>query len=253
MNSLDGPLSVLHVDDDPALGELVKLYLERDEVGPECTVRSEISPETALAVLRERDETFDCVISDYNMPEMNGIEFLETLRESHPNLPVLLFSGEETNEISAEIIGAGLTDYLKKGYGSEQYTMLIRRVEHALESNGTFDPEAETALDGIGVVGPDERFERADEAYASFYDYDPAEIVGKHWTELHPDEEVEHIRANVLPVVESGGKWSGRSEGLRADGSRFTESKMVSALDDDRLLISVSEADSRDEPNTSSI
>ena len=150
-------------------------------------------------------------------------------------------ASEETDDVAAEVIHADVTDYLRKGFGTDQYTMLVRRVEHAVASGEGFDPDAETELDGVGVVGHDERFEQADRTYASFYDYDPEEIEGKHWSELHPDAEVEHIRANVLPVVSEGGKWTGRSEGLRADGSTFTESKMVTSLDDGRLLIAVSD------------
>jgi PAS domain S-box-containing protein len=145
--------------------------------------------------------------------------------------------------VAAEIIETGLTDYLRKSVGTDQYTMLIRRVGHAVDSGGQFDARADTQLDGVGVVGSDDRFDRADEAYAASYGYDPDEVAGKHWTELHPDEEVEHIRTHVLPVVRDGGEWRGRSEGLRADGSTFTESKLVTALDDGRLLITVSEID----------
>jgi PAS domain S-box-containing protein len=233
----EAPLSILHVDDDPELGALVELYLERDQ---SYRVTTETDPRAALERVRG-GESFDCIVSDYNMPRMDGIEFLEALRTTHPDLPFLLFSGEETTEIAAEIIQAGLTDYLRKGFGSDPYAMLVRRVGHAVDSDGQFDPKAETTLDGVGVVGTDERFDEVDEAYASFYEYDPEEIAGKHWTELHPESEVEHIRSNVLPVVRDGGQWSGRSEGLRADGSTFTESKMVAPLSDGRLLITVSE------------
>ncbi|QCC47304.1 response regulator [Halobellus limi] len=243
MAATDDPLSILHVDDDPNLGGLVKAYLERDSNDVDCTVTTETSPADALDRIRSGDVEFDCVISDYNMPEMNGVEFLEAVRETHPELPLLLFSGEETNDVAAEVIRAGLTDYLQKGMGTDQYTMLIRRVEHAVEGGGRFDPEAETELDGVGVVGSDERFEAADDTYASFYGYESEDVEGKHWTELHPEEEVEHIRTHVLPVVRRGGEWSGRSRGLRSDGSTFTESKMVTALDDGRLLIAVSELD----------
>ena len=236
-------IEVLHVDDEPRLGELVQHLFEREESGLDCTVTTETSPTEALARLRGDDTAFDCVISDYNMPGMNGIEFLEAVRESHPELPVLLFSAEETTDVAAEIVGAGLTDYLKKGNGIDGYTMLIRRVDHAVDASGQFDPATAVQLDGVGVVGTDEHFERADETYASFYGYESNDVAGKHWTELHPDEEVEHIRTHVLPVVQQGGKWSGRSEGLRADGSTFTESKMVTTLDDGRLLIAVSDAD----------
>ncbi|WP_245781312.1 response regulator [Halopelagius inordinatus] len=231
------------MDDDEALGEMVTLFLERDDSGLDCRVTHEASPAAALDRIRSPETAFDCVVSDYSMPEMNGIEFLERVRETHPELPLLLFSGEETTDLAAEIIRAGLTDYLKKGFGTGQYTLLVRRVEHAVDSDGEFDSDVETELDGVGVVGRNERFERVDPAYASFYDYEPEEIEGKHWSELHPDAEVDHIRTHVLPVVEEGGKWTGRSEGLRADGSRFTESKLVTSLDDGRLLIAVSELD----------
>lgn len=239
------PVHVLHLDDDPALGDLVQLYMEREESGLDCRVTTETSASRALERLDADEETFDCVISDYNMPEMDGIEFLERVRECHPELPVLLFSGAETNEVASEIIGAGLTDYLRKGVGSDQYTMLIRRVEHALESDGQFDADVETQLDGVGIVGADEYFDEADDLYASLYGYDPEDVTGKHWSELHPDDEVEHIRTHVLPVVESGGEWRGQSKGLRSDGSTFTESKLVTALDDGRMLIAVSEIDER--------
>lgn len=236
-------LSILHVDDDPSLGSLVKLYLERESSGLGCTVTTETAPDAALDRISAADAGFDCVISDYNMPGMNGVAFLEAVRETHPELPVLLFSGEETNEVAAEVIQAGLTDYLRKALDADQYTMLIRRVEHAVAGGGRFDADGETELDGVGVVGTDSRFEEADATYASMYGYDADEVAGRHWSELHPEEEVEHIKTHVLPVVEHGGEWSGRSVGLRSDGSTFTESKMVTALDDGRLLIAVSQLD----------
>ncbi|SEV98872.1 response regulator [Halobacterium jilantaiense] len=249
-SSTDRGLSVLHVDDDPSMGSLVTTYLERDASGLDCTVTTETSPSDALARLREGDETFDCVVSDYNMPGVNGVEFLEAVREFDPELPLLLFSGEEPADIAAEIVAAGLTDYLRKA-GDNQYTMLVRRVGHAVEDgvdDGQFDTgESDTELGSVAVVGRDESFERVDEQYADYYQYDSEDIAGKHWSELHPEEEVEHIRTHVLPVVQKGGEWRGRSEGLRADGSTFTESKLVSALDGGRLLIAVSELGDADD------
>jgi len=238
----DGPLSVLHVDDDPSLTTLVKAYLERDASGLDCTVTTENSPEAALEGLRSGDIDVDCVVSDYDMPGVDGVQFLEAVREVDPELPLLLFSGEETEDVAGEVVEAGLTDYLRKA-GTDTYTMLIRRVEHAVAAGGRFDADEETELDGVAVVGSDETFESVDDSYADHYEYDADDIAGKHWSELHPAEEVEHIRTHVLPVVRDGGEWRGRSEGLRADGSTFTESKLVSSLGDNRLLIAVSELD----------
>jgi len=243
LDSAGNQLRVLHVDDDPRLCELVELYLERDRSGLDCRVTTETSAGAALETIQTDGATFDCLISDYRMPRMNGIELLERVRDTHPELPVLLFSGEETDEIAAKIIDAGLTDYLRKGNGAKQYAMLVRRVRHAVRSDGQFDAGSETALDGVGVVGTDGYYQDADENYAECYGYDPEEIPGKHWADLHPEEEVEHIRTHVWPVVRDGGNWRGHSEGLRADGTTFTESKQVTALEDGRLLIAVSELD----------
>ncbi|WP_435068915.1 response regulator [Haloplanus sp. C73] len=235
----DGSLSILHVDDDESFGDLVQTYLER-ATDLDCEIRSRTSPADALDVLRDDDTDVDCVVSDYRMPGTDGIEFLRAVRETHPELPFLLFSGERTDDVAAEIVRAGVTDYIQKGYGTDQYTMLVRRVEHAVDADGRFDADESLELDAVGIVGSDERFDRVDPGYAGLYDYDPAEVEGKRWTELHPDDEVRHIRTHVLPVVQGGGQWTGRSTGLRADGSTFTESKLVTALDDDRLLIAVS-------------
>jgi len=245
-DSSGDPIRVLHVDDDPRLCELVELFLERDRSGLDCHVRTETSARAALDTIQRASETFDCIISDYRMPGMNGIEFLERIRATHPERPVLLFSGEETDEVAGEIISAGLTDYLRKGHGAEQFAMLVRRVEHAVDSDGQFDAASETEFDGFGVVGHDGYYQDADESYAESYGYDHDEIPGKHWAELHPDEEVKHIRTHVWPVVRDGGKWRGHSEGLRADGTTFTESKLVTTLEDGRLLIAVSELEEGD-------
>jgi PAS domain S-box-containing protein len=65
------------------------------------------------------------------MPEQNGLEFLHTVRETHPELPFILFTGKGSEEIASEAISAGVTDYLQKR-GSEQYDRLATRIRHAV-------------------------------------------------------------------------------------------------------------------------
>ena len=119
--------------------------------------------------------------------------------------------------------------------------MELRAVETVGEYVGTMKPGEDWRAELEAMYAATD----VDESYAEFYGYEPEELPGKHWSDLHPEAEVEHIRAHVLPVVEDGGQWSGHSEGLRADGSTVTESKMVTSLEDGRLLIAVSELDDR--------
>ncbi|WP_181684692.1 response regulator [Halorhabdus salina] len=122
-------VTVLCVDDEADLVELTASYLERaDEAIEPITVT-----EPAQALDRLDESTVDCVVSDYDMPGMDGIELLEAVRESFPDLPFILFTGKGSEEVASEAIASGVTDYLQKDTGSEQYELLANRARNAVE------------------------------------------------------------------------------------------------------------------------
>ncbi|MFB6360677.1 MAG: response regulator, partial [Halobacteriales archaeon] len=116
MNSVANPIQVLHVDDEPDFADLTADLVERED--ERITVKSVLSASEGLSQLSEGN--FDCVVSDYDMPEKNGIEFLETVREDFSDLPFILFTGKGSEEIASEAISAGVTDYLQKEGGTGQ-------------------------------------------------------------------------------------------------------------------------------------
>jgi len=126
----EGSFRILHVDDDESLIDVTAAFLT------EADDRFIIEGATSGAEGLERlDEDIDCVISDYEMPEMTGIELLEAVRETWPNLPFILFTGKGSEAVASEAISAGVTDYLQKGTGTEQYTLLANRVSNAIEGS----------------------------------------------------------------------------------------------------------------------
>jgi PAS domain S-box-containing protein len=133
MTSTDDEITVLHVDDDSAFVDMAATFLERadDRIG----VRTATSAADAAATLAERGDAIDCVVSDYDMPGRNGVEFLETVRADRPNLPFILYTGKGSEEIASDAISAGVTDYLQKESGTEQYTVLANRITNAVESH----------------------------------------------------------------------------------------------------------------------
>ncbi|WP_418280029.1 GAF domain-containing protein [Halorubrum sp. DTA98] len=119
---------VLVVDDEPAAAELAATYLDRLLDGVETCIETE--PDTALD--RIRNDRIDCVVSDYDMPDRNGLELLDDVRTVACDLPFVLFTGKGSEEIASEAISAGVTDYLQKGAGRDQYEILANRVDNAL-------------------------------------------------------------------------------------------------------------------------
>jgi len=109
---------VLHVDDELDFADLTETFLERktDRLVIEAATRA---TEGLKAI---RDRLPDCVVSDYHIPGMDGLEFLQAVREECPDLPFILYTGRGSKEVASEAISAGATDYLQKGGGTEQYT-----------------------------------------------------------------------------------------------------------------------------------
>ncbi|WP_435077904.1 bacterio-opsin activator domain-containing protein [Halococcus sp. AFM35] len=119
---------VLFVDDERHVVETAAMALERVSEG--FVVHTETSGDAALSRLDA--ERVDCVVSDYRMPGMDGLELLEAVRERHPNLPVILSTGKGSEDVASDAISAGVTDYLQKGGGLDQYTVLANRIENAV-------------------------------------------------------------------------------------------------------------------------
>jgi PAS domain S-box-containing protein len=120
---------VLHVDDDPGITDIVGTFLEREN--DRITVESEQSVTDARSHLEDGD--VDCIVSDHDMPGENGIEFLEAVRETHPELPFILYTGKGNEAVASDAIAAGVTDYLQKQSGTEQYEILANRIQNAVE------------------------------------------------------------------------------------------------------------------------
>ncbi|WP_380676007.1 PAS domain S-box protein [Salinigranum sp. GCM10025319] len=245
MRDRDDPVRVLHVDDDGDFAELTAAFLSREIDRIEVVTAADV--DEALATLTD---AVDCVVSDYDMPGRNGIEFLEAVRAEHPDLPFILFTAKGSEEVASRAISAGVTDYLQKGSGSEQYAILANRIENAV-SRCLSDRELrqwkqaiETATEGIAIVDAEGRYLQMNAAYADVYDASPADLVGRDWRERYPADEVDRFESEVLPRLRREGEWSGEAEGRRVDGTPIEESVSLSSFADGghvRILRDVTE------------
>jgi len=234
-------IRILHVDDDPELADMVATFLERED--GRFIVETAVDAEDGLDCLDESH--FDCIVSDYDMPGRSGIEFLEAVRAEHSDLPFILFTGKGSEEVASEAISAGVTDYLQKESGTEQYRVLANRIRNAVERAHAQTERRrqlnaiETAGEGISILDDQHRFIYVNQAYADLYGYEPDDLIGEHWRKLYREGDIEFIQEEILPTVESEGHWEGETVGVRADGSTFTEAHQLSLTENDELVCTV--------------
>ena len=122
-------ISVLYVDDEEVLLDIGKNYLERTG---KLAVDITTSVSEALELLTET--RYDVVVSDYQMPEMDGIEFLRKLRALYPRLPFIIFTGKGREEVAIRAFENGADFYLQKGGAPKpQFTELAKKIITAHE------------------------------------------------------------------------------------------------------------------------
>lgn len=127
---MEDEINVLLVDDDPAITDLTASFLRRED--DRFRIRTATSADEGLSVID--DCRPDCIVSDFDMPEMDGIEFLRTVREQFSTLPFILFTGKGSETVASDAIAADVTDYLQKGSGAERYKLLANRIRNAVEA-----------------------------------------------------------------------------------------------------------------------
>ena len=181
--------SVLYVDDEPLLLELAKLFLEKTG---DFRIDTLTSAKAALETLART--SYDCIISDYQMPGMDGIVFLKTVRSHGSTIPFIIFTGKGREDVVIEALNSGADFYLQKGGDPKaQFVELAHKIRQAIQIKGaqkTMQDLVQGAPIPEFVIDKNHRvifWNRALEEYSGLA---ASEIVNttNHWKAFYPTQ-----------------------------------------------------------------
>ncbi|MDN7025979.1 PAS domain S-box protein [Methanoculleus sp. FWC-SCC1] len=119
---------ILLVDDEPALLEVGKLFIERSGA-----ISVDTAPGGAEALEKLSSCCYDCIVSDYDMPGMDGIDLLKAVRKSDPGIPFIIFTGKGREEVVIDAINHGADFYLQKGgHPKAQFAELVHKIRQGV-------------------------------------------------------------------------------------------------------------------------
>jgi PAS domain S-box-containing protein len=128
MTETDEFLQILFIDDDPWLLNIAQLYLEK--VG---SIKITPVSDVRLAMKMLEETTFDAIVSDYHMPNMDGIGLLIWLKEKKSNTPFIIYTGKGREEVVIEALNKGADFYIQKsGDPRSEFTELASKIRYAV-------------------------------------------------------------------------------------------------------------------------
>ena len=116
---------VLVVDDDQLILDLTSSFFQSEGMEVHCV----LSGEEALRMLRER--TFILMVTDLNMPGMDGIELAEKVREIAPSMPIFMSTGDISPEVIRLAAKSGIAKVFSKPFHLTKVLAMIRSAGNA--------------------------------------------------------------------------------------------------------------------------
>lgn len=228
-------LKILLVDDEPDLLNQAKVFLEREGNGLE--IETALSAEKGLEKLDESD--FDAIVSDYQMPETDGLEFLETLRKDwESDIPFIVFTGKGREEVAIEALNLGADRYLQKGGDPKsQYGVLSQAIEQEVRHwrgkeklqnrEKKLDAVFNASDEIIFTKNEEGYYTQANEAFTRKFGLSMDDIIGKKDEDIFSEEEAREARKKDKKVLEEGKSITSLDELTVGGKKRFFETNKV--------------------------
>ena len=121
-------IHILIIDDNPEDVEMYRELLQEDQ-----SIRYQFSlADTAQEALKKyKEEPVNCILLDYNLPDMDGLEFLSALGEDVRQIAIIMLTGMGNEALAVKAMKQGVQDYLVKENIDEK--SLAQAIKHALE------------------------------------------------------------------------------------------------------------------------
>jgi PAS domain S-box-containing protein len=224
------PLRVLIVEDSEDDTQLVLRELKRAGFDP--SYKRVETPKTMQAALTK--QAWDVIIADYSMPHFSGLAALKVMQDTGLDFPFILVSGTIGEDLAVSAMKAGAHDYLMKDNLTRLAPAIQRELldakgrrarrlaEEELRRIKEFNEDiVKNVFDGIYLLNTQGVFTYINPAMERMFGYSSDELVGKHWKEIVPPDQVP-IGVAATKRREQGVADRYELEMVRKDGVRLS-------------------------------
>jgi signal transduction histidine kinase/DNA-binding NarL/FixJ family response regulator len=189
---------ILLIEDNPADADLIREYIDQDDASENFEVSHVVRLDEALAQLRARE--FDIILTDFNLPDAEGMPLLDELRREVPDTPIVVITGQSQDlGLALDALRHGAQDYLIKGasthsiHRSLRYAMERKQMQDALtrsqnqlrSQNALMQAILDNMADGVVVSDRDGKFVVFNQAAHRIYGLGVTDAAPLQWSERY--------------------------------------------------------------------
>jgi PAS domain S-box-containing protein len=208
-------IRVLHVDTDPSFLEISKLMLQ--DLNSDFEIDQAMDVDEAFRKLAVG--VYDVVVSDYEMPLKNGLDFLKEIRQHNSEIPFILFTGKGREEVAIKALNLGANGYINKQDSPvtvySELSHLIRTLVHhrtaewlLSKSEERFEKMITNSKDLIILTQPDGITAYVSPSCKTILGYEQNELIGTLPNIIHPDdsERMQKILTSAFSQIYENGR-----------------------------------------------
>jgi len=232
---MENKLRILIVEDVPTDAEIIQHELKKAGFLPISHV-----VETREAYVQALTEfNADIIFSDYNLPSFDGMQALLLRQEKLPDIPFILVTGANNEEIAVECMRAGADDYILK----ENLTRLgqackaalnkktiVRANKDAMEKLSMLSRAVEQNPALVVITNLAGDIEYVNPKFTDVTGYSAREVIGKNPRFLKSGNQSDEFYRNMWQTILAGNEWTGELLNKKKNGDLYWESASISPL-----------------------
>ncbi|UTJ06461.1 response regulator [Arcobacter roscoffensis] len=234
-------LTVIYVEDDTSVREYTSEAI-KDLFKELYTAKNGQEAIEIYDSLVEKKQRVDVIISDINMPKLNGIELLKEIRTKNEDLPFIFTTAFTEEKYLLEAITHNATEYILKPIDIRNLIDKIYKASHSFHQQDTIIKQKKelekylNAIDNVAIVSKTDtkgKIKFANDIFCKMAQYSIDELYGKpHNIVRHPDMPKAAFE-NLWKTIKSGETWQGKVKNRAKDGSAYYVNATIIPIFDD--------------------
>lgn len=237
LNEVIGKYKVLYVEDDITVSSKVSKMFQEIFIVVDVAMNGVEGLEQYKNYFDENNTFYDIVISDINMPKMNGIELSKHIKNINPSQEIFIISAHNESNILQELINIGISTFIHKPIKLEELLTSIVKIHNSLKANQTnnekkdeairLSHEFEGVLQGYDSLIIASRTDKegiitfVSQAFEKISGYTKEELIGKSHNIIRHLDTPKELFEQIWHTISSGNIWKGKIKNKAKNGSSY--------------------------------